>query len=112
MSAQRTPVSPASPAPGSEAEVAAAIAGYVPMCLPGRGWARCADAVRAAVAASNPPTAKVARLLLAHLCQFLSTPCGWAGDGPPDLAAMLTEATIAAYTYPGVKAANRDFSRG
>ena len=55
--------------------------------------------VRAAVAASNPSTGKVARLWLAHLCQFLSTPCGWAGDSAPDLAAMLTESTIAAYSY-------------
>jgi hypothetical protein len=107
MSAQRTPVTPASPAPGSEAEVAAAIASYAPVCLPGRRWAQCANAARAAVAASNPPSGKVARLLLVHLCQFLSTPCGWAGDSVPDLAAMLTETTIADYTYPGVKAANR-----
>jgi len=56
--------------------------------------------VRAAVAATHPATAKIARLRLAHLCQFLSTPCGWAADGPPDLAGLLTESTIAAYGLP------------
>jgi len=107
MPAQRTPVTPASRPPVSDAEAAAAIAGYVPTCLPGHLWARCADAVRAAVAAANPPTGKHARLWLAHLCQFLSTPCGWAGDGPPDLAALLTESAIAAYTYTAGRPANR-----
>jgi len=98
---------PGRPGPAKDAEVAAAIASYTPTRLPERRWAHRANVVRAAVAASNPPSGKVARLLLVHLCQFLSTPCGWAGDSVPDLAAMLTETTIAAYTYPGVKPANR-----
>jgi hypothetical protein len=48
--------------------------------------------------------------MLAHLCQFLSSPCGWAGDGPPDLAAMLTQSTIAAYTYTAGRPAKRTSS--
>ena len=95
------------PGPAGDADVVAAIASYVPTCLPPARWARCADVARAAVAATNPRTAKVARALLAHLCQFLSTPCGWAGDGPPDLAALLTQSTIAAYTYTAGGVANR-----
>ena len=107
MPAHRTPVTPPSPPPASDAEVAAVIARYAPSCLPEHRWAQCSDAVRAAVTAANPSTGKIARLWLVHLCQFLSTACGWAGDGPPDLVAMLTESTIAAYTYTGAKRASR-----
>lgn len=92
------------------ADVAAAIANYTPTCLPPARWVQCADVARAGVAATNPPTAKVARALLVHLCQFLSTPCGWAADGPPDLAALLTTPTIAAYTYTAGGVAKRTSS--
>jgi len=107
MRAQPNPSTRTSSEPGSEAEVAATIANYSPACLPERRWAQCADVVRAAVAATNPRTDRDARSLLAHLCQFLSTPCGWAGDSPPDLAALLTQSTVAAYTYAAGRPANR-----
>jgi hypothetical protein len=99
MSAQQTPATPTRPAPANTAAVARAIASYAPVCLPGRRWAQCANAARAAVAATHPATGKVARLRLTHLCQFLSTPCGWAGVGAPALATLLTESTIAAFVY-------------
>lgn len=78
-------------------EVIETIANYAPACLSATRWSHCADAVRAAVAAAKPPTVKHARLWLTHLCQFLSSPCGWDGTVTPDLAALLTEATIRAY---------------
>jgi phage N-6-adenine-methyltransferase len=101
------PFTPARPALMAATKVARAIANYTPTCLPPARWAQCADVARAAVAATNPPTVKVARDLLLHLCQFLSTPCGWTGEGAPDLATLLTAPTIAAYSYTAGGVANR-----
>jgi len=99
MSAQPTPAKPVRAAPANPVAVAAAIGSYAPRGLPATWWAQCADVARAAVSATHPRTGADARALLTHLCQFLSTPCGWAGDGPPDLAALLTESTIVAFVY-------------
>lgn len=100
------PFTQSRPEPATAAEVAQHLEKYTPACLSAERWAQCADVARAAVAAARPPTVRAAQVWLLHLCQFLATPCGWTGEGAPDLSALLTEHAISAFVYDARRSGN------
>lgn len=82
----------------TSAQVEAKIASFVPSSMTKERWALCADTVRDAVRALNPPTRATAQVYMSSLVAFLNLPCGWTGTAAPDLAVLLTPSNIAAAT--------------
>ena len=70
---------------------------FTPRALSARIWANASDAAVGAVLATGPSDETRAVCLLSRLCTFLAAHRSWAGDVTPDLAALLTPASIDAF---------------
>ncbi len=70
---------------------------FRPRGLSARSWANARDNIVGAVLAASPSDETRAVCLLSRLCTFLAWQPSWAGDVTPDLAALLTPASIDAF---------------
>ncbi len=68
-----------------------------PRALSARSWANARDSAVSAVLATSPSDETRTVCLLSRLCTFLAAHRSWAGDVTPDLAALLTPASIDAF---------------
>ena len=80
---------------------------FSPHRLSARSWASARDDAVGAVLAASPSDETSAVCLISRLCAFLAAHQSWAGEDAPDLAVLLTPASIEAFVAERLRRGER-----